>query len=400
MQAQGLKLIALGLLTLLFSATGIYAQYTTPEDAKDYINDRLSHSVLQKIDPDGTVTISAPSEKIKFKLRDVSFNYNGGNNDDRVRVFGDNCIEHYEHKILSEKTSRQSFVCESEKEANEVIAAFRFLKKSYPGDPKSSMAGDIKLKVSDSTLGTKTVSEAIDFINENLSYSMITGIDEQGVMTINSPDEIYRVNLKLAEFGYNDADDGSKLRIYGDFCIEVKKDRGSREFICRKSFQAPDRVKAYKVISVLYYLKATYSDLDPATIPWLKNVNGKRTVSYNKIKEAIDFINDRLSYSIILGIDKSGLITLNAPEEIYRFKLKEVKISKTDHRNTGSDWFNIRIPGDYAPGILVECNDCIKKYESPVSYDFIDEQVFQCRTMSDVKEVLKALEYLKVTPVL
>ena len=81
-------------------------------------------------------------------------------------------------------------------------------------------------------------------------------------------------------------------------------------------------------------------------------------------------------------------------------KIKEVKISKTDHRNISSDWFNIPIPGDYSPGVLVKCIDCIKKYESPGSYDSIDEQVFQCRTMSDVKEVLKALEYLRVTPFL
>ena len=94
------------------------------------------------------------------------------------------------------------------------------------------------------------------------------------------------------------------------------------------------------------------------------------------------------------------MITLNAPQEIYRFKIKEVKISKTDHRNISSDWFNIPIPGDYTPGILVKCNDCINKYESPGSYDSIDEQVFQCRNMSDIKEVLKALEYLKVTPLL
>lgn len=400
MQAPQFKLTAICLITLLFSATGIYAQYNNTTEAIDFINDRLSHSIIQKIDQDGTVTISAPSEKIKFKLREVSFNYNGGNNDDRVRVFGDNCIEHYDHKILSEKTSRQSFVCESERETNEVIAAFRFLKKLYPGEPLHSQSGNKKLKISDTTFGAKTVSEAIDFINDNLSYSMITGVDEQGVMTINSPDEIYRVNLKLAEFGYNDADDGSKLRIYGDFCIEVKKDRGSKKFIARKSFQAPDRVKAYKVISILYYLKATYSDLDPGTIPGLKNVNGKRTSSYTKVQDAIDFINDRLSYSIILGIDKTGMITLNAPEEIYRFKIKEVKISKTDHRNISSDWFNIPIPGDYSPGILVKCNDCIKKYESTGSYDSIDEQVFQCRNMSDVKDVLKALEYLKVTPLL
>jgi len=394
MKTRTLKFPALCFILLIFSAASAFAQYTTANEAIDFINDRLSHSVIQKIDADGTVTISAPSEKIRFNLRDVSFNYNGGNNDDRVRVFGDNCIGLFEKKELKEKTSRQSFLCDSEKEAYEVITAFKYLKKQYTAPQKGLVATDKKLKVSDTTLGTKTVGEAIDFINENLSYSMVTGIDDQGMMTINAPDEIYRVNLKLAEFGYNDSDDGSKMRIYGDFCIEVKKDRGRNEFISRKSFQAPDRVKAYKVITVLYYLKGTYTDVDPATLPGLKNVQRKRVNSYTNAQEAIDFINDRLSYSIILAIDKTGIMTINAPDEIYRFNVKEVKVSKTDHRNISSDWFRLPVP-DYAPGVLFECNECIRKYESPGSYDTEDDQVFQCGNMTEAKEVVKAFGYLQ-----
>jgi hypothetical protein len=387
----------LGLAMILLGATCSFAQYSTVDETKDFINDRLSHSVLQKIDPDGTVTIGAPGEKIKFKLREVFFNYNGGNNDDRVRVFCDDCIEHYEHKSLTEKTSRQSFACESEEEANEAISAFRHLKKLYTADQKSSIQGDKKLKVSDSTLGTKTVSEAVDFINENLSYSMIMGIDDQGIMTINAPDEIYRVNLKQVDFGYNDASDGSKVRIYGDFGIELKKNGSKKEFLCRKSFQTPGRVSAFKVIPVLYYLKSAYSDLDPAKIARLKNVTGAKTNSYKTVNEAIDFINDRLSYSIILGIDQPGNIAINAPEEIYRFNIHDVTINNAVNHRSKSEWFPFVITDGPATGVLVKCNECIQQFDAPDSFEKLDEQVFQCGRISEVKEVMKALTYIKAS---
>ena len=394
MRKPGIRFTMLGFVALMLSVTYSFAQYSTVDETKDFINDRLSHSVLQKIEPDGMVTMSAPSEKIKFNLREVSFNYNGGNNDDRVRVFCDDCIEHYEHKSLTEKTSRQSFLCDSEKEANEVIAAFKHLKKIITADQKSKMPADKRLKVSDSTLGTKTVSEAIDFINENLSYSMITGIDDQGIMTINAPDDIYLVNLKQAEFGYNDVSDGSKVRIYGNFSIGLKKNNDKKEFISRKSFQTPARVNAFKVIPVLYYLKSTYSDLDPAKIAGLRNVSGAKTSSYKNVNEAIDFINDRLSYSIILGIDHTGNISINAPEDIFRFNIHDVKFNSAANHRTRSEWFPFVVTNGPSHGVLVECNDCIKQYNTPDSFDKLNEQVFQCGSGTEVKDVLKALTYI------
>ncbi len=391
-----IKALLLSAILLLGVSAG-FAQYTTTEEAKEYINDRLTHSVVQKIEPNGTVTISSPGSKFRFNLRNVSFNYNGGNDDNRVRVFCEDCIENIVNKQVKEKLSRQSFLCESEKEANEVITAFRFIKKSFNVNPGSTATSDKKLKIQDITLGTRTVGEAIDFINENLSYSMILGIDEKGLMTINAPDEIYLVDLSRAEFGYNNSDGNAKVRIYGDFCLDLKDDNGSRKPMSRNSFQSETRTKAYKVITVLYYLKSTFSSLDPATIPNLRNVSGSRTDSYKTASQAIDFINDRLSYSIILGIDKSGTISINAPDDIFRVNIKAAKLSQTDHRNISSDWFNIPVPGNYAPGVLMECKGCLRQYSAPDNFNSIDEQVFQCKTMSDVKEVIKALSFLKST---
>ncbi len=380
---------------LLLGATISLAQYSNIEEAKEYINDRLSRSVLQKIDPDGTLTISAPGSKFKFNLRDVFFNYNGGNDDDRVRVFCDECIENYENKQLKEKLSRQSFLCDSETDANEVITAFRFIKKSFSTDPKNGNPADKKLKIQDITLGVYTVGEAIDFINDNLSHSMVMSINEQGIMTINAPDEIYKVDLARAEFGYNNTGDGAKVRIYGDFCMGIKKDHGKQKFISRQSFLTKGKVKAYKVISVFYYLKSTYSDLDPAKVAGLRNVSGTRTDTYKTVAGAIDFINDRLSYSIVLMMDKNGILTINSPDDIYRFNINDVKMSKTDHSNARTEWFNLPVPGNFAPGVLFNCNDCIKQYDAPDNFDTLDEQVFQCKNMEDVKEVIKALTFLR-----
>ncbi|MEI7725811.1 MAG: hypothetical protein WCK09_11950 [Bacteroidota bacterium] len=397
MRVPRIPLTMLALAALMLLAANSFAQYSNAEEAKEFINDRLSHSLLQKIDPDGLVTVNAPGKKIKFRLQEVSFNYNGGNDDDRVRVFCDECIENYEHQSLTEKTSRQSFVCESEKEANEVIKAFRYLKKLYPGGQKGVNQGDKKLRVADSTLGTKTVGEAIDFINENLSYSMITGIDEKGLMTISAPDDIYLVNLRLAEFGFNDVSDGTKVRIYGDYATAVKKKNDQQKFISRQSFQTPGRVNAFKAIPVLYYLKSTYSDLDPGKIPGFKNVTDAKTDNYKNVIEAIEYINDRLQYSIILGIDPTGNITINAPEEIYRFNIHEAKADYAKNHERRSDWVPFIYTDGPLTGIIFECKNCIKKYESPDSYEKLNDQVFQCRNKSDVTEVLKALTYIKAS---
>jgi len=386
--------MALGLMALFFSATFSYGQYSTAEETIEYINDRLSHSFIQKIGKDGMVTINAPDQKILFRIQEASFNYNGQNHDDRVRVFCEDCIQHFEHKQLTETTGRQSFLCESEKEANEVINAFKYLKKIYSGGQTALIPADKKLKISDTTLGYKTVNEAIDFINDNLTHSMVTRIDDQGIMVINAPDETYRVNLKKAEFGYNDSD-GTRVRIYGDFCLEEVEHGKRHNVISRQSFSAASRFKAYKVITALYYLKSAYSDLDPAMVPGLTNVSRNFTSNYTNIQEAIDFINERLSYSIVMNVDNQGNISINSPDDIYRFNLRDVEIYKAIRKKSGIDWFNVVINDGSLNGVMFECDECIKKYDDPDSYDTMDEQVFQCETSSEVKEVVKAFSYIQ-----
>ena len=128
----------------------------------------------------------------------------------------------------------------------------------------------------------------------------------------------------------------------------------------------------------------------------MSNAVGRtKTNTYANIAEALDFINDRLSYSIVLGVDKNGNISINAPDDIYRFNIHDVKMHRTDRTYDKNDWFPFVVPGGFAPGVLVECNGCIRQYSSPGSFDTMDEQVFQCGNMSDAREVLKALSYIK-----
>ena len=380
----------------LAAATTLFAQYTTIDQARDYINDRLSHSVIAKIDADGTVSVSSPGSKYKFNLRDVSFNYNGGNDDDRVRVFCDNCIEQWEKKQMTEKLSRQSFACENRTDADEVIAAFRFIKKTWQGESKSAAPADKKLKIQDITLGLNTVNDAINFINDNLSFTMVAGIDEKGTMTLNAPSDIYVVDLARAEFGLNELGSEPQVRIYGDFSISEKRKDGKSDNISRNSFQAQSTAKARKVVTVLYYLKSTYSALDPASIHGLRNVSGAKTDSYKTAAEAINYINDRLAYSIILGLDKNGILTINAPDEIYRFGIREAKVTATDRKENRSDWFGLPLPGSSsAAGMLVECNGCLKSFTEPGESKSVDEQLFQCRSLGDAREVITAMDFLK-----
>jgi hypothetical protein len=382
---------------LLFCAViSNFAQYSNIEEAKEFINDRLSRSVIQKVGPDGLVTISAPGSKFQFNLKQVNFNYNGGNGDDRVRVVCDNCIEEYEQKELKEKLSRQSFLCDSEQEAYEVISAFRFMKKSMTGETKSGGNIDKPLTGISPVAGYKTVNEAIDFINGNLTRSVVMGIDDQGFMTINAPDDMFKVNMKSAEFGYNRSSDEPKVRIYGDFSLVQNPGKRNEEAISRQSFEASSRTKAYDVIMALYYLKSVYTGSDVSKVPGLNNVSSSKKSSYVNVAEAIDYINDRLAYSIVLGVDKSGNVAINGPESIFRFNVDEVTISKTNRQSDRNDWFPFVITGSYAPGILVTCKkECIREFSSPSKFETLDEQVFQCGNSQEAKEVEKAFGYIR-----
>lgn len=372
-----------------------FAQFKNRQEAIDYVNDRFSHSIIQKIDDDGLVTIKAPSQRITFPIGKSVFNYNDLNGDSRVRVACASCIKFYENREYDRTESRQSFSCDSEDEAFEVIRALEYIKSTFPVDAATAGLPTKKLNLADTTLGYTSVAEAVNLVNKVLLHSFITGIDDKGVMTINAPSDNYKIDLSKAEFMVNDLGDDPKLRIYGDFCIRQIDDDGDEDFISRESFSTKSRFKCYKAIKALYYIKSAYSSLQPDAVPQLPNVRRNHLTSYKTLDEAITFINNRLRYSVILGIDSKGMLSINAPSEVYRINMKKAKFNYTDRNRVNVDWFGIRIESDNIDGVLVECRNCIEKYSDPRDYDITNEQTFQCESEQQVREVLKALTFIK-----
>ncbi|OFY30963.1 MAG: hypothetical protein A2X09_17290 [Bacteroidetes bacterium GWF2_43_11] len=381
---------------LMILATGAsFAQFNNNQDAIDYINDRLSHSIVQKIDADGLVTMKAPSERITFLLADVMFTYNDLNGDSRVRVVCNNCLKYYEQRELQKHESRQSFLCDTDEDAFEVIKAFGYLKSKFPASVKANGISQKKLAISDTTLGYSTVAEAIDMVNSVLVHSMITGIDQKGIMAINSPSNNYLVDLRNAEFAFNDLSDDPKVRIYGDFCLRETDEDGANDYMSRQSFTARSRFKAYKAIKALYYIKTAYSDLPESKVPMLRNVKRNRLTSYSNIVDAISYINDRLTYSVIMGVDNNSIMSINAPNDIYRVNLKNAKFSYSQNSKVNVDWLGITFDGNRIDGVEIICNNCLEKFNSPDDKEVIDNQAFQCESETQVREVLKAITYIK-----
>jgi hypothetical protein len=224
---------------------------------------------------------------------------------------------------------------------------------------------------------------------------MIMSVSNNGTVVINAPDDNYRIDLSRSEFGYNHSSDEPKVRIYGDFSITMNPGQSNEKQIPRQSFQAASRSKAYDAIQALYYLKAHYLNMDISRMPGMKNLSKTKVNSYANVAGAIDFINDRLSYSIILAAEPNGQISVNAPEDIYRFNVHDVDIQRTDRTSERYDWFPFISDGTFAPGLRIECKDCIKQYGSPGNYKTLDEQVFQCGSSSEAREVVKALQYIR-----
>lgn len=392
-------LIALISFTILFlfGSGTLSAQFKNRQEAIDYVNDRLSHSIIHKITDDGLVTVKAPSERITFLISRSAFNYNDLNGDSRVRVVCPGCIKYYENRELDRTESRQSFACDTEDDALEVIKALEYIKGTFPADANSTGLPAKKLSVTDSTLGYSTVAEAVALINKMLVHSFVTGIDDKGMMTINAPDNNYKVDLAKAEFMVNDLDDDPKLRIYGDFCIRQTDEDGDEDFISRESFTTHSRFKCYKAIKALYYLKSAYGHLPAASVPMHPNVKRNHLTSFKTVGEAIQFINNRLRYTVVLGIDSKGVLSLNAPSEIYRVNMKKATFRYTDRSQVNVDWFGISFDSGRIDGVQIECRNCLEKYSEPRDLDIVSEQTFQCESEQQVRDVIKALTFIQET---
>lgn len=372
--------------------TPVRCQESTAGDLVRYINSRLSHSSIESIDEAGAVVIKTPDETLRFNIQETSFNYNGLNGDNRVRIFCNYCIGRYTGRSLEGTSHRESFLCRSGNDAVEVIGAFNRLKQAYADRDSRFKVFDQRITTADSSLPYSSVKGAVDFVNQHLVISAIVNVNEQGKMLINAPDDVYEVDLRKAEFGFNDLNSEPKLRIYGEWCIVVLRKDHAKE-LPRESFQIAGRDGALNVVKAMYFIKSAFTGMDAATVANLRNVTGRKTTSYSTIAQAVDYINDRLAYSIILRIDDNGMATVNSMEKIFIFDVRAGAFSQDDDRSLLKNIINIFSGGDRA--VRVESVDGINGYEGGKSDERMDEQSFQCKSESDVKDVIKAFDFVK-----
>jgi hypothetical protein len=353
----------------------------------DYINNRLEHSTFMRVDDDGTARIATPSGILTFKLRDAAFNCNFQNGDDRVRIASDSPIELWHGSHREDSKHRQSFACRGASEAREAVQALRRLKAEHLGKDGYGALFNRRLAATEKDLPYATVGEAMDFVNDTLEASVVLKVDEKGTLTIQAPDTFYDVDLARAEFGLNDSSDSPRVRIYGDWCLDVYPNRRLDKAAARESFSTRSRHGARDVIKALYYLKGAFTGLTSESINALRNVSGVRTHEYTTIAQAVDAINDRLAISIILGVDAKGEVAVS----IYRFNIQDCTFERPREEKHLLGLLHFR-PED---GVNISAPRGLKKYEDGRFFDTVDDQTFSCRSDKDIPFIIRALEFIR-----
>ena len=377
---------------LLTMAAPGFAQPAGTNEAVDYVNARVRHSAILRVTEAGVVRVRTPSETLTFKLQATVFSLNDQNGDHRVRIASSEPIEAWDGEHREDVTHRQSFVCRSRTDAREAIAALRRLKQSFlDKDPKYTC---LKRKLAPDGNGGEyaTLGEALDFVNDHLSHSVVLGLDDQGILTLQASDEtIYRVDLARAEFGLNDRGGDPRVRIYGNWCIEIFRDGHRDQETPRESFTVRSRLGAKEVVQALYGIKAASASKDTAKRASLRNGSETRSPAYTTIPEAIDALNDRLAVSIVLGLDAQGDLLINASDAIYHVKLADCTFRKPKER--------IHLLGlihlGQEEGVNIASPKGLRKYVDSVRWDTVDDQTFSCESESDTRAALQAFDFIK-----
>ncbi len=389
------RFILLFLVALLSS--GLYADdktfRTEIDNAVELINSRLSHSRIVRVDDKGVVHIQAPDQMIEFPIQEVSFNYN--DSDHRVRVAGDYNIRYYDEDGECEEVShRQSFTCRSRRMAEDAIDAFRRIKDLFTTGSISREKTDLILPVEDDSLGYRTLKQAVRFVNDNLLLSLILEVNDNGIMSINAPSAMYLVDMKQAQFALNDWSDQPKVRIYGDWCVEMYEDDNPRHrhFVPRESFSSRSASRARQCVRALYYIKGALLGQTAVQIEDESNIKGTFREEYSNVEEAVDYINNRLKISIITGIDSDGKLVVNASENIYKIPLRSCMIRSGRNRIS---FFGIGLFGDRSDTVEIRCRKGLELYADRELIRRLDEENFSVANRRSVSEVVEAFEYLQ-----
>ena len=382
--------MALLLPLCLLAASPAFSQGAKAGETIGYINERLEHSHILNVDAAGVVKMKTPGGSMTFSLKEAAFNTNEQSGDGRVRVASEAGIEVWEGNHREDTKPRESFSCGSRTAAREAVAALRRLRD---GVLDKDAPAHRKLNCTDKGLDYRTVGQAMDLINDHLASSVLLKVDPKGVLTIQGPDDLYRVDLTRAEFGYNGADGDGRVRIYGDWCIDTYRDGHKEESVPRESFSTHTRHGANEVIRALYYLKGAYTGLDTPRIDALRNVSRTRTHDYTTVAQALDAINDHLALSIILAIEPNGEFTVNASSAIYHFNLKDCTFERQSEERHLFGLIRFRA----GEGVTIASAKGLKQYQDGRFYDTVDKETFSCEMESDSEFVMKALVWLQAS---
>lgn len=390
MKISTVVLILIAVLFLLLPETG----FAAGEDPVAALNARLSRSRVERIDGDGLVTVATPDRTMTFNLKQSVFTVNDRNDDDRLRVSGDYAIRVYDDGRLDETLHRQSFLCRSRKEAREVVEILQRLKREYLAGDERARSLDRPISLNDPAVKYTGVNQAIDFINDKLEVSMIVGVDDRGILLVNAPDCLYRVDLHHAEFGVIDANDAPKVRFYGEWCIRQVDEDKEEKVIARESFLTHYRSDTWQVVRALYAIKSAFTGADAAKADAMVLARKSRIRSYTTVDEAVRYINDRLEISIIMGIDGSGRMIINASDSIFKFRPADCRFRR-GRRSGAFDLLRILDGDRIADAVAVEGRNAVQRHTDGRWLENLDEQNFQCRSSFAVDEVTAAFHFIK-----
>jgi hypothetical protein len=253
---------------------------------------------------------------------------------------------------------------------------------------------EVPLPVLDRTLGYTSLGQAVDFINDSLSMSLILGIDEQGIMLINAPSAIYRVDLRAAQFGINDGSGRVKIRIFGDWCISVfdEGDRRRERHLSRESFTTHSGNRARESVRAFYHLKGVVLGQTADQIEENAFLRGSIREDYRSVEEAIEYINDRLEISIITGLDEQGVMTVNASEQIYKIPLHNCRFRAGRNRVS---FLGFGLFGGRGNVVEITCPKGFDRYSDRDMVRRVDGERFTARSKAAVKEIITAFEFIR-----
>lgn len=363
------------------------------DDAVELINSRLSHSRIVAVDARGVVQVQAPGQRIEFPVQKVSFHYNDSNH--RVRVAGDFNIRHYDEEgELEEVTHRQSFSCHSRRMAEDAVEAFRRIKDIFIEETADEPFLGLSLPRGPVPLSFRTLREAVRFVNDSLSLSLIVDVSENGNMIINSPGAMYLVDLKAADFALNNLTNEPRLRIYGYWCVETYEpgERQRGRFIPRESFSFHSSERARQCVRALYYIKGALLGQTAEQIELEPNITEDVLEEYKSVEEAIRYLNNRLKISIVTGIDPEGRLVVNASENIYKIPLRNCVFRAG--RN-GLTFFGIGVFGSRNDAVEVRCSRELEIYADKKLVKRSKEERFSVTSRQGIDEVVAALEYIQ-----